>query len=194
MITFNEFLEVKKTEITIKECAHLMVELDVNPHVYIYECLKRTDPVLAESFWSGVKAAAGNIWKGVKQFAGDVAQGAQAGYNRASDTIAGPVPKFDSAIRALEDLEKTLSAADFARFMSSTGRGTVAEYVRIVKEALMKDKGAIPQRTDTKFSQPYDTRQNVANQRAQAAAGQQPTRESPVLGADGRPMVMPAAS
>lgn len=194
MITFNEFVEAKKTQFEIRECAQLMVDMDVNPHMYIYECLKKVDPVLAEGFWGGVASAAGNVWQGIKQFAGNVAQGAKAGYNQAADTISGPTAKFDSAIRAMEDLEKVLSNADFAQFQSSTGQGTVAQFVKMVKDTLMKDKGAMPQRTDTKVSQPYGTRDQVAAQRAQAAAGQQPTRQSPVLGADGKPMVVPAAS
>lgn len=194
MITFNEFLDNKKSEATIKECAQLMVEMDVDPHTYIYECLKEIDPVLAEGWWDGVKNVASNLWQGAKQFAGNLAQGAKAGFNQAADTIAGPTAKFDAAIRALEDLQKVLSNQEFKNFMSSTGRGTVADFVELVKKSLSQDKQAMPQRTDTKVSQPYATRQDVANQRAAAAAGTQPTRQSPVLGADGKPMVVSAAS
>lgn len=190
MITFNDFLETKKNEAVIAECANLMADMEVNPYVYIYESLKKVDPVLAEGWWDGVKNFASNAWQGVKQFAGNVAQGVKAGYNQAADTIAGPVAKFDSAIRALEDLKKVLSNNDFSNFMSSTGRGTVAQFVDLVKNSLEKDKGSIPQRSDTKVSQPYATRDQVAAQRA----GEPATRPSPVLGADGKPMVVPAAS
>lgn len=170
MITFNEFLEGKKNETSIRECADLMVEMNVDPYVYIYECLKEVDPVLAEGWWDGVKNFAGNLFQGAKQFAGNLAQGAKAGFNQAADTIAGPTAKFDAAIRALEDLQKVLSNSDFASFMSSTGKGTVANYVELVKRALNKDKESMPQRTDTKVSQPYDTRAAVAASRAPAPA------------------------
>lgn len=194
MITFNEFLESKKNAVVIGECANLMAEMDINPYVYIYESLKKVDPVLAEGWWDGVQNVAKNVWQGVTQFAGNVAKGAQAGFNQAADTIAGPVAKFEAAKRALADLEKVLSAPEFKNFMSSTGRGTVMQYVQQVKKDLEQDAMKMPQRTDTKVSQPFATRQDVADQRAAAAAGQQPTRQSPVLGADGKPMVVSAAS
>lgn len=174
MITFNEFLENKKNETSIKECADLMVEMNVDPYVYIYECLKEIDPVLAEGWWDGIKNFAGNAWNAAKQFAGNVAQGAKAGFNQAADTVAGPVAKFDAAIRALEDLQKVLSRDDFAGFMSSTGRGTVANYVELVKRALNKDKESMPQRTDTQVSQPFATRADVAAQRAGTPAAAAP--------------------
>jgi hypothetical protein len=194
MISFNEFVEHKRLEGVIAECANMMVEMDVEPHRYIYESLKRVDPVLAEGWWDGVKNFAGNVWQGVKQFGGNVAQGAKAGYNQAADTIAGPAAKFDAAVRALADLEKVLNDCQFKDFYSKSGNGTVLDYVREIKKKLEDDKNHMPQRTDTKVSQPYDTRGNVEAQRAQAAAGQQPTRQSPVLGADGNPMAVPAAS
>ena len=52
MISFNGFLENKKAENTIRECANLLAERDVDPYVYIYESLKEIDPVLAESWWA----------------------------------------------------------------------------------------------------------------------------------------------
>lgn len=194
MITFNEFLESKKNDAVIAECAHLMAELEVNPYEYIYESLKKVDPALAEGFWDGVQNFARNVGTGVKQFFGNVAQGAKAGYNQASDTIAGPVAKFEAAKRALGDLLKVLGTPEFANFMSTTGKGKVVDYVKQVLADLEQDSKAMPQRTDTKVSQPYATRGDVADQRAQAAAGQQPTRQSTLVGADGKPLVVPAAS
>jgi hypothetical protein len=194
MITFNEFVEHKRLEGVIAECANMMADMDVEPHRYIYESLKRVDPVLAEGWWDGVQKFARNVGTGVKQFFTNVGQGAKAGYNQAADTIAGPAAKFDAAARALADLEKVLSNPQFANFMSSTGRGSVLQYVQQVKKDLEEDRNAMPQRTDTKVSQPYDKSGNVEAQRSQVAAGQQPTRQSSVLGADGSPMVVPAAS
>jgi hypothetical protein len=194
MITFNEFVEHKRLEGVIVECAHMMADMDVDPHRYIYESLKGVDPVLAESWWQGVGDFAKKVGTGVKQFFTNVGQGAKAGYNQAADTIAGPKAKFDAAVRALADLEKVLSDGQFKDFYSSTGEGTVFQYVQKIKANLEKDQKAMPQRTDTKVSQPYDKSGNVEAQRAQVAAGQQPTRQSNVLGADGNPMVVPAAS
>ena len=194
MKTFNEFVENKHVEGAIVECANLMTEMDVDPHQYIYESLKKVDPALAEGFWDGVQNFAKNVGTGVKQFFTNVGQGAKAGYNQAADTIAGPVAKFEAAKRALGDLVKVLGAPEFANFLSTTGKGKVVDYVKQVLADLEQDAKAMPQRTDTKVSQPYAAQQDVAAQRAQAAAGQQTTRQSSVLGADGNPMVVPAAS
>jgi hypothetical protein len=194
MITFNEFVEHKRCEGAIVECANMMVEMDIEPHRYIYESLKRVDPVLAEGWWDGVQKFARNVGTGVKQFFTNVGQGAKAGYNQAADTIAGPTAKFDAAVRALADLEKVLNDGQFKDFYSKSGNGTVLDYVRQIKKNLEFDKNQMPQRTDTKVSQPYDQRGNVEAQRSQAAAGQQPTRQSSVLDPNGRPMVVPAAS
>lgn len=168
-------MEHKRVESTITECAHLMANLDVEPHRYIYECLKEIDPVLAEGWWDNVKATASNVWQGVKSFAGDTARGAAKGWNKAVDTVAGPVAKFDAAVRALEDLEKTLgSNPTFNNFQSSEGRGTVLQYIQAVKKALMKDKDSIPQLQNTQMTQNYDTRANVKSQQDAAAAARSP--------------------
>lgn len=185
MISFNGFLENKKAENTIRECANLLAERNVDPYVYIYESLKEIDPVFAENWWDGVKSTASNLWQGVKQFGGNVAQGVKAGYNQAADTISGPVVKFDNAVRALDDLLKVLNSDGvFQKFQSSSGQGNVIQYIEKVKKDLLADKGQIPQRTDTKVSQPYDSRDNVNAQRnpneqqpqAQSQAQQPATR------------------
>lgn len=197
MTTFNEFLERKKSSALVNECAQLLAERDVDPYVYIYESLKDFDPVLAEGFWDGVQNFAKNVGQGVKQFFGNVAQGAKAGYNQASDTIAGPVAKFQAAQRALNDLLSVLDPKKnpaFDGWRSSTGEGSLIDYIQKVKVALERDEKAMPQRTDTKVSQPYAKASEVEAQRKAAAAGQQPTRQSPIFGADNKPMVVPAAS
>lgn len=181
MITFNEFVGHKKAEFTIRECANLLAETDSNPYVYIYESIKEIDPVLAEGWWDSVKGAAGNLWQGVKQFGSNVAQGAKAGYNQAADTISGPVAKYDAAVRALDDLLKVIGTEEFENFRSSSGQGSVAQYIEKVKKDLLADKQQVPQRSDTKVSQPYDTRGNVDAQRnpgaQQPQAQQQPAQQ-----------------
>jgi hypothetical protein len=176
MITFNEFVEHKRSEFTIRECATLLAETDVNPYVYIYESIKEVDPVFAEGWWDNVRSAAGNLWQGVRQFGSNVAQGVKAGYNQASDTISGPVAKYDAAVRALDDLLKVLgNDPEFSKFQSKSGQGSVIEYIEKVKQDLLSDKQQVPQRSDTKVSQPYDTRGNVdAARNPEAAQAQQP--------------------
>lgn len=191
MITFNEFLEHKRIESTVTECAHMMVELDVDPYRYIYENLKDIDPVLAEGWWDNVKSTAGNIWKGVKSFAGDVATGARTGYNKAADTIAGPVAKFDAAVRALDDLIKVLgSDKRFERFMSDVGGGTVVQYIEKVKEALMKDKDKVPQLLATQVKQDYGTRGEVEG-KGPAQPGQPVTVPGRTVDPQGNPNRVP---
>jgi hypothetical protein len=172
MITFNEFVEHKRAEFSIKECATLLAETDVNPYVYIYESIKEVDPVFAEGWWDTVK----NVWQGVKQFGSNVAQGVKAGYNQASDTISGPVAKYDAAVKALDDLLKVLgNNPEFSKFQSKSGQGSVIQYIEKVKQDLLSDKQQVPQRSDTKVSQPYDTRGNVdAARNPEAAQAQQP--------------------
>jgi hypothetical protein len=175
MITFNEFLEHKRVESTITECAHRMVEMNVDPYEYIHECLKGVDPVLAEGFWDGVANFAKNVGTGVKQFFGNVGQGARAGYNQASDTVAGPTAKFAAAKRALQDLQKVLERPEFNDFQSGSGRGSVAKYISEILSQLETDEKNMPQRTDTKIDQRYATSGEVKNQRAAANAPQQPS-------------------
>lgn len=166
MITFNQFLEHKRVESTITECAHLMAEMEVNPYEYIYESLKEIDPVLAEGWWDNVKATAGNLWQGAKQVVKGAWSGGglKQGLTQAADTIAGPAAKFDAAVRALADLEKTLSSNPdvFKNFNSSTGKGTVLDFVKIVKSNLEKDKQAMPKVQDAQVTQNYNTRGNIA--------------------------------
>lgn len=196
MITFNEFLEHKRVDSTITECAHLMVELDVNPYEYIYESLKEIDPVLAEGWWDGVKAAAGNVWQGVKRFVGDTAAGVKAGAKQAADAVAGPVAKFDAVERALTDLVNLLNKDErfMGKFQSSTGRGTVGQYLGAVLKALQKDKQALPKLMQTQVSQSYGTRAqaDAENSGQPAQVGKPAMDMSKLAGADAAPA--PAAS
>jgi hypothetical protein len=184
MITFNEFLEHKRVESTMTECAHLMVELDVNPYEYIYESLKEIDPVLAEGWWDGVKAAAGNVWQGVKRFVGDTAAGVKAGARQAADAVAGPVAKFDAVERALTDLVGLLKKDQrFQNFQSSTGKGSVGQYLGAVLNALQKDKQALPQLMQTQVNQNYGTRaQADAENKGQPAQAAKPAMDMSKLG------------
>lgn len=167
MKTFNEFLENKTVGAQIKECAEMLSEMDVNPHEYIYESLKKIDPVLAEGWMDGIKSFASNLWTGARQFAGDVAKGAQTGYNRAADTVAGPAAKFDAAERALQDLVNSLKKDErFKNFRSSAQgfKGNVGDYLQRVLDSLRVDKAAVPQLMQTQVKQRYGTRQDAEAQ------------------------------
>lgn len=192
MITFNEFLERKNVAAAITECANLMAEMDVEPHQYIYECLKEIDPVLAEGWMDGIKNFAGRAWNAAKQIGSGVWDGGglKHGLKKAGDTMAGPAAKFDAAERALVDLEKVLNDEKFAGFMSSTGRGSVLQYVQAVKKALMKDKEAIPQLMAAQVKQDYGTRKAVNDQENNAgkpatAAAPAPAAAKPAAPAGG---------
>jgi len=185
MITFNEFLEGKKIDADITECANLMVEMEVNPYEYIHEALKEIDPVLAEGWWDGVKQFGKNMWNAAGQVAKGVWDGGglKHGLQKAADTVAGPVAKFDSAERALKDLRDMLmKSPEFNNFQSSTGRGTVGQYVAAVLNALRKDKENIPQLNKAQVQQDYGTRGSVA-----AAGGASSAAAAPAAGAGGSP-------
>lgn len=167
MITFNEFLEEKRVSHTITECAQMMVELDVNPEEYIYESLLKIDPVLAESWGRWL----GNIGNAVKQFGQNVWSGGgiKGGWKQAKDTVAGPGAKFDAATDALQNLAKALSSPEFKNFQSSSGQGTVGDYVQKILRDLRQDRNHMPQMADAEVQQDYETRGQVKAQRAQNA-------------------------
>lgn len=181
MITFNEFLEHKRVEAAIAECVHLMVEMDIDPHQYIYECLKEIDPALAEGWMDGVKNFAGNVWKGVQRFAGDTAKGVAAGAKGAADAIAGPAAKFDAASRAMEDLAKILKRPEFEGFMFTSTEGkkeNLAGYIQKVLGNLRDSRNQMPAMANTEVKQDYATRgavkaQNAPGPQKPAEAGQQ---------------------
>ena len=150
---FNEFVEMKLVDAQINECAALFSEMDVDPYEYIHECLKDVDSVFAEGWWDGVREFGKNLWKGVSQFAGDTAAGARAGFNKAADTVAGPVAKFDAAERALKDLVDLLNKDQrFEKFKN------VSDYIGKVLENLRSYKQMVPQLGDTEIKQDYRTR------------------------------------
>jgi len=201
MINFNQFLEHKRNDFVVKECAQLMVELDVDPHRYIYECLKEIDPVLAEGWWDGVKSFGKSLFNAGKAFVGDTARGAVAGYRQAKDAVSGPVAKFDAVSRALEDLVKMLERPEFNEFQSSTGQGTVKQYLSGVLERLQADKNAIPKLHDTQITQKYGSRADVdaarnANNQQNQQAGQQNQQagQQPGQQAQGAPALPPVRS
>jgi hypothetical protein len=182
MINFNQFLEHKRNDFVVKECAQLMVEMDVDPHRYIYECLKEIDPVLAEGWWDGVKSFGKSLFNAGKAFVGDTARGAAAGYRQAKDAVSGPVAKFDAVSRALEDLVNVLEndpQERFKGFMSSTGEGTVGQYLAKVLQNLQRDKDAIPKLYDTNITQKYGSRADVdAARNANNQQNQQPGQQN----------------
>lgn len=176
---FSEFVENKNIQAQVRECAEILSGMEANPYECIYESLKEIDPVFAEGWWDGVRSFAGNLWKGARQFAGDVAKGAQTGYNRAADTVSGPVAKFDAAERALQDLVKSLDKDErFKNFRSSAEgfRGSVRDYLNRVLASLRVDKASVPQLMQTQVKQKYGTRQDAENQ---AGAAQAATDEAP---------------
>lgn len=170
MFTFNEFLEEKRVTHTITECAQIMVELDVNPEEYIYESLLKIDPVLAESWGRWL----GNIGTAVKQFGQNVWSGGgiKGGWKQAVDTVAGPAAKFDAAADALENLAKVLKDPKFKDFQSSSGQGTVGDYIQKILKDLRQDRNHIPQMSDAEVQQDFDTRGQIKANRAQADQAQ----------------------
>jgi hypothetical protein len=160
MKTFNEFIEQKNINRLIESIAGLMVEMDVNPAKYILENPPEVD--LDEGFMDGLQAFGTNALNAVKQFGKNVwsGGGVQGGYNQAKDTLAGPVAKFDSAARVLNDLVNQLQKnAQTASMPSATNpRQTVASYLGGILKGLMKEKENIPKMQDAQVSMPMAPR------------------------------------
>lgn len=175
MITFNEFLEHKRVESVIVECAHLMVELDVEPYEYIYESLKKVDPVLAEGWWDGVKDMAGKAWTAAKQVGKSMWDGGglKHGLQQASDTMSGPDAKFAAADRALTDLVKILQRPEFQDFKTKDGGHKILDYYTNVLKDLRDNRNHMPKMTGAQVKQDYATKGQVKAQNAPGPQQQQ---------------------
>lgn len=157
MKNFHQFIESKKLESEISIAANLMVELDLNPAEFILEYVKNDKEMEAalleyitmqEGILDGIKAFGTNALKAAKQFGQNVWSGGgiQGGITQASDTISGPVAKYDSAVRVLNDLVKSLESRDDTRMMKTKGgTSTIPERIRLIVKELTRQKDMIPQ-------------------------------------------------
>lgn len=157
MKNFHQFIESKKLESEISIAANLMVELNLNPAEFILEYVKSDKEMEAalleyitiqEGILDGLKAFGGNALKAAQQFGQNVWSGGgiKGGITQASDTLSGPVAKYDSAVRVLGDLVKSLESRDDTRVMRTKGgTATIPERIRKIIGELTRQKNMIPQ-------------------------------------------------
>jgi hypothetical protein len=157
MKNFHQFIESKKLESEISIAANLMVELNLNPAEFILEYVKSDKEMEAalleyltiqEGILDGIKAFGSNALKAAQQFGQNVWSGGgiKGGMTQASDTLSGPVAKYDSAVRVLGDLVKSLESRDDTRMMRTKGgTSTIPERIRLIVKELTRQKNMIPQ-------------------------------------------------
>ena len=157
MKNFHQFIESKKLESEISMAANLMVELDLNPAEFILEYVKNDKEMevalleyltIQEGILDGIRAFGSNALKAAGEFGRNVWSGGgiQGGITQAADTLSGPVAKYDSAVRVLNDLVKSLESRDDTKMMRTKGgTSTIPERIRLIVKELTRQKDMIPQ-------------------------------------------------
>lgn len=193
MLTFAEFSNLIEFDRDIRSCASLLAESEVDPAEFVGSFLEEDLQEGWKDWLAGAgKAVAGGLGR-LGQAAGEVGSslwdgGLKSGVAKGSDTVAGPSVKFDKAMGILKSLSDYLNNNDMTKELPSAGKSgwTVGQYIQAVVKALKKEKDNMPQMQKAQVSQGMAARDGGAS----AAARQAPnTVASPVLGADGNPMM-----
>ena len=193
MLTFAEFSNLIEFDRDIRSCASLLAESEVDPAEFVGSFLEEDLQEGWKDWLAGAgKAVAGGLGR-LGQAAGEVGSslwdgGLKSGVAKGSDTVAGPSVKFDKAMGILNNLADYLNKNDMTKGLPSAGKSgwTVGQYIKAVVNALKKEKDNMPQMQKAQVSQGMAARDGGAS----AAARQAPNAvASPVLGADGNPMM-----
>jgi hypothetical protein len=193
MLTFAEFSNLIEFDRNIRSCASLLSESDVDPAEFVGSFLEEDLQEGWKDWLAGAgKAVAGGLGR-LGQAAGEVGSslwdgGLKSGIAKGADTVAGPAVKFDKAMGILKNLADYLNNNDMTKELPSAGKSgyTVGQYIQAVANALKKEKDNMPQVQKAQVSQGVAPRDGGAS----AAARQAPkTVASPVLGADGNPVM-----
>lgn len=160
MKTFYEFVEYKKLNSLKEQAANLMVELDLDPAEFVMDYVAKKPKLEAalleyiemqEGFMDTLK----NVGNAAMQFGRNVwsGGGVKGGWNQAKDTVMGPVAKFNTAIKVLNDLigsiqknpqTKDMVAGEDDHHAWAKGR-KIADYLQDIVNQLNKQKTYIPQ-------------------------------------------------
>lgn len=193
MLTFAEFSSLIEFDRDMRSCASLLSESDVDPAEFVGNFLEEDLQEGWKDWLSGAgKAVAGGLGR-IGQAAGEVGSslwdgGLKSGVAKGVDTVAGPAVKFDKAMAILNSLADYLNKNDMTKGLPSAGKSgyTVGQYIQAVVNALKKEKDNMPQMQKAQVSQDMAARDGGAS----AAARQAPkTVASPIVGADGNPMM-----
>ncbi len=138
MRTFDAFVEERLVAKKICEAAELMVNVE-DPCVFLQTWYEQNEPELAAllieaGFWQGMKDAGSQIMGGVRA-------GAQAFARQAW----GPQAKFDSAAKALGDLNTLLDKDPNLRTWAGTNGNHLINQIGRMVQYLNKLKPTIPQ-------------------------------------------------
>jgi hypothetical protein len=179
MKTFIEFVEHKNLEKEIKKCAELMVEMDVNPTEYILRYVSNEPEAekclfeyidFQEGIWDNVKDFAGRVGGAAKAIGGSIWNGGglKHGISQAKDIMAGPASKFDTALRAMNDLANSLgkgykdangNVVSFNNIQSTGtttagGKISVVDYIKKLTALLEKESQNMPKLQAAQVSAP----------------------------------------
>jgi hypothetical protein len=139
--------------------------------------------------WEAAKQFGKNVWSG---------GGVTGGWAQAKDTVAGPKAKFDTAVKVLNDLQKSLTQSDQTKDMTINYHGKetrLSDYIQMVVNSLGKQKEMIPQMTPQKNTQPYMSQPGAAGgapAAAPAPAAPAPAAPAPAAPAPAAPAGRPS--
>lgn len=196
MLTFGEFSNLIEFDRDMRSCASLIAESEVDPGE-IVGCFLEEDLQEGWKDWlAGAGKVAGNVASGIGRLgraAGEVGSslwdgGLKSGVAKGVDTVTGPAVKFDKAMEILKSLADYLNKNDMTRNLPSAGKSgyTVGQYIQAVTNALKKEKDNMPQMQKAQVSQDMAARDGGASAQARQAPK---TVASPIVGADGNPMM-----
>lgn len=195
MLTFGEFSNLIEFDRNMRSCASLLAESEVDPAEFVGGFLEEDLQEGWKDWLSGAGKAAASAASGLGRLgraAGEVGSslwdgGLKSGVAKGADTVAGPSVKFDKAMGILKDLADYLNKNDMTKGLPSAGKSgyTVGQYIQAVVNALKREKDNMPQVQKAQVSQNMAARDGGAS----AAARQAQNTASPVLGADGNPIM-----
>lgn len=187
MLSFAEFSNLMELDRDIRTCASLFEETAFEPEDVVEQVLEAELREGWRDWLSGAGRAAGRLGRAAGEVGGSFwSGGLKSGLAKASDTVSGPAVKFDKAVSVLSGLADFLNSNDMTRNLPSAGKSgyTVGQYIKAVTKALMKEKDNIPQMQKAQVAQtmaPRDGGESLAASQAPSA--------SPIVGADGKPMM-----
>lgn len=163
MKTFYEFIENKKLSSLIERAANLMVELDVDPAQFILEYVSN-EPKLESSLLEyiemqeGIMDTLGRVKDAAVAFGKNVWDrgGIKGGWHQGKDVLMGPLAKFNTAIKVMNDLVASLNRNPQTKDMMTGddpahpwARGKkISEYIQDIINQLEKQRPFIPKMQD----------------------------------------------
>jgi hypothetical protein len=170
MKTFNQYLENKELEVLIHNAAYLFVEKNIEPTQFVLDFVSEKTEYknalleyieIQEGILDSVKDLGNRAFQAAKQFGQNVWSGGgiKGGAKQAWDTMSGPAAKYDTAVRVLNDLLKSLENNPETKDMIAN-KGlpgipkNLTNYFKSIIVSLENQKSAIPKMTSMPNTQP----------------------------------------